>query len=726
MNLSALIADQARRIDRWPTEAQRVQGNYRKGHIQLWGLNISIENPRGSIREGIDPDGKRWRVRMPAAYGYIRGTKGADGSHVDAFLGPHPKSQLVYVIDQKDAKTGKWDEHKCFLGFSSPKQVKRIYEAAFSDGRAKDRLGALHEMTIAQFKDWLKLGDTTKPVKPMKHREAGGRIGMAGGGKPNPFDQFDDGPWNDYAGRPPTWDETTPVFDRNAPTIPLKTPTFDPSKPFEAVDAPAFDPSQPFDQFDSVDRGTMHALGHGAFQGLTANFGDELRGVYSAGRSVPAWIPGARMMEGAARLAGNWMTGNDPEALADYERGRDAERQAVREAQAFHPTAYTFGEVGGSLPTMAAMPETGIVRGAGLASRLARGAEIGAEYGGLSGAGEGDDLGQRIENAGSGVLGGGAGGLAGAGAGEVLSAAGNRFVGPVVRTVRGWMDPEAEAERRVASAISRDTEMIAAGKAKGLTPAEWIAARNAGEPVTLADLGAGNMQALLRSAANTSPEGRAMLEQVIQDRFLNQGERVAADVRNLVAGGANAGKSADQLVAEYEAGRAPVYRKAFSQPAAQSMFDESLEQIAQAPVVQQAIRMANITGRNEAAKLGLTPMRESPFAFDQAGRLSLRDPDVTPNLQYWDAVKKNLDQLGPEGQAWARTLRDHLDSIVPEYGKARGFAANFFGERDALQAGRTLAGKRVDPDVIKQAMRQMSPQEQDLFREGYASDWAGR
>lgn len=335
-------------------------------------------------------------------------------------------------------------------------------------------------------------------------------------------------------------------------------------------------------------------------------------------------------------------------------------------------------------------------------------------------------MGERVQNAAAGTAGGALAGAVAPVASNTLAAAYDRFGRPIVQTMRGWAQPEQEAARRVAAALDRDQQLIAAGQAKGMSLPEWQAARAAGEPVTLADLGAGHTQSLLRSAANTSPEGRAMLEQVLEGRFLNQGERVAGDVRGLVAGGANANKTADQLVAEYDAGRAPLYRKAFAHPNAQGMYDDTLEQVTQAPVVQQAIRMANITAKNEAAKIGLTPMKDSPFVFDQSGRMTLRDPNMTPNLQYWDAVKKNLDKLGPEGAAWARTLRDHLDTQVKDYGEARGFAANFFGERDALDAGRKLAGKRVDPETIRSSMRKMDPHEQELFREGYASDWADR
>lgn len=691
------VTEAAALTHRNPSEAQKIAGNYRKGRVRLHGLEISIENPCGSFRTGTGADGKVWRCRLPAHYGDIKRTEAADGDNVDAFIGPHHKSPLVYVIDQHDADHGGYDEAKVMLGFATPAQAKHTYLRAFSDGKARDRLGAMYEMTVAQLKEWLKDGDTKQPYR----RAEGGRVAMADGGTANPFDTFDQKPAAAPAGNP---------FDE-----------FDAGKP----------PAGP-------DEGKLHALGHGALAGATFNFGDELAGVRAAGsESVPDILPGmipGRTIQGAYRLGKNWLVGGDPDALAAYEKARDAERAAQESAKAHHPYLYGAGEVAGSVPAMAAMPEAGIVsRLAPGAGRLARaGAEIidaattGAGYGAVSGAGEGKDMGERVQNAAAGTAGGALAGAVAPVASNTLAAAYDRFGRPIVQTMRGWAQPEQEAARRVAAALDRDQQLIASGQAKGMSLPEWQAARAAGEPVTLADLGAGHTQSLLRSAANTSPEGRAMLEQVLEGRFLNQGERVAGDVRGLVAGGANANKTADQLVAEYDAGRAPLYRKAFAHPNAQGMYDDTLEQVTQAPVVQQAIRMANITAKNEAAKIGLTPMKDSPFVFDQSGRMTLRDPNMTPNLQYWDAVKKNLDKLGPEGAAWARTLRDHLDTQVPGYQEARGFAANFFGERDALDAGRKLAGKRVDPETIRSSMRKMDPHEQELFREGYASDWADR
>lgn len=146
-----------------PTEAQKRAGNYAKTHKYFHGLDITIENLKGRSRSGVGKDGKPWSVRMPAHYGYIKRTEGADGDHVDCYLGPNLKSDQVFVVDQKDDKTGRFDEHKCLLAFNSEREAKATYLAGFSDG--KNRIKHMRRMTVSEFKDWLKQGDTSKPIK---------------------------------------------------------------------------------------------------------------------------------------------------------------------------------------------------------------------------------------------------------------------------------------------------------------------------------------------------------------------------------------------------------------------------------------------------------------------------------------------------------------------------------------------------------------------------------
>lgn len=179
-----MIAAAVRSIERNPTEAQKSAGNYAKGHVKALGFDITIENARGSFRRGIDRGGKPWQVRMPAHYGYLKRTEGADGDNLDVYLGPHLKSPKVFVVDQVDAETGKFDEHKAMIGFASFQQARNSYLRGFSDGKGDKRIGCMTEMGLDQFKRWLNEGDTQSSLAAKKAvtRASGGRVSFADGG----------------------------------------------------------------------------------------------------------------------------------------------------------------------------------------------------------------------------------------------------------------------------------------------------------------------------------------------------------------------------------------------------------------------------------------------------------------------------------------------------------------------------------------------------------------
>src|ERR1700722_16723907 len=63
-----------------PTESEKKTGNYKKGKFKLQGLTIAIENPKGSVRSGVDKNGKPWSVTMQDHYGYIVKVNKADKS----------------------------------------------------------------------------------------------------------------------------------------------------------------------------------------------------------------------------------------------------------------------------------------------------------------------------------------------------------------------------------------------------------------------------------------------------------------------------------------------------------------------------------------------------------------------------------------------------------------------------------------------------------------------
>lgn len=152
-------------VNHHPTDAQKEAGNYRKEHLSFQGLPVAIENKKGSVRSGIDPNGKRWSCVVPADYGYIKGTDGADGDQVDVYLGPDRLSKLVVLVNQVDRRTRRFDEHKCILGTGSEREALDIYCRAFSDGKGRERIGSVEVMSLDGFKHWLKRGDTKRAAK---------------------------------------------------------------------------------------------------------------------------------------------------------------------------------------------------------------------------------------------------------------------------------------------------------------------------------------------------------------------------------------------------------------------------------------------------------------------------------------------------------------------------------------------------------------------------------
>jgi N12 class adenine-specific DNA methylase len=147
-----------------PTPAQAEAENYKTAKIDWQGFRLSVENAKGSERKGTAPDGTEWKVTMPADYGRILRTKGADGDHVDFYMGPNTASESVWVVDQIDPDTGKFDEHKVMFGFDSPNDARATYEAGFSDGSGAKRMGGIRKMDLPEFKAWLDSGKTDKPV----------------------------------------------------------------------------------------------------------------------------------------------------------------------------------------------------------------------------------------------------------------------------------------------------------------------------------------------------------------------------------------------------------------------------------------------------------------------------------------------------------------------------------------------------------------------------------
>lgn len=161
------VAEAEAQVNTEPTDGQKEAGNYRMGHVKVDGFDISIENPKGSVRRGTSPDGKAWETKMNNTYGYIRRTAGKDGDHIDVFLSDNPDQGNIFVVDQVDPKTGQFDEHKVMYGFGSAEEARAAYLSNYEKGW--QGLGNITEVTRDEFKKWVDSSHRkTKPFAEYK------------------------------------------------------------------------------------------------------------------------------------------------------------------------------------------------------------------------------------------------------------------------------------------------------------------------------------------------------------------------------------------------------------------------------------------------------------------------------------------------------------------------------------------------------------------------------
>lgn len=160
------ITQEREKVNANPTDAQKEAGNYKKGHVEINGLDMTIENPRGSERSGVDANGETWSITMNNDYGYIRGTVGVDGDHIDVFLSDDPMQGDVFVVDQVK-EDGSFDEHKVMYGFGSMDEAKEAYLSNYSPGWTG--LGDITGVSKDTFKKWIESSHRkTKPFAEYK------------------------------------------------------------------------------------------------------------------------------------------------------------------------------------------------------------------------------------------------------------------------------------------------------------------------------------------------------------------------------------------------------------------------------------------------------------------------------------------------------------------------------------------------------------------------------
>lgn len=155
--LGEKIAKAEAEVDVNPTDKQKEAGNYKKGHVQVGVFDITIEQPKGSVRSGVDANGNKWETTMQNTYGYIRGTEGVDGDHIDVFLSNDIdgwNGRRVFVVDQYN-EDGSFDEHKVMLGFNETDDAEAAYFANYDNDWAKKHKTVVTGVNLEDFEKWI-------------------------------------------------------------------------------------------------------------------------------------------------------------------------------------------------------------------------------------------------------------------------------------------------------------------------------------------------------------------------------------------------------------------------------------------------------------------------------------------------------------------------------------------------------------------------------------------
>ena len=137
----------------------------RKLHDRLLfgGLNVSIENRKGSVRHWYDKaTNTSGTTKMLYPYGYVKGSIGSDGDHVDVFIGPNPNATHAFVIDQmRSPDFTTFDEQKVMLGFDDADEAKKAYLLHFDNEKF---FGKMKAMPFAEFARKVLSTSQSKPL----------------------------------------------------------------------------------------------------------------------------------------------------------------------------------------------------------------------------------------------------------------------------------------------------------------------------------------------------------------------------------------------------------------------------------------------------------------------------------------------------------------------------------------------------------------------------------
>jgi hypothetical protein len=350
---------------------------------------------------------------------------------------------------------------------------------------------------------------------------------------------------------------------------------------------------------------------------------------------------------------------------------------------------------------------------AGLLGRTAASAGDAAIMGGVAGAGEGNSIGERFNNA---LLGGAVGG----GVAPGLTSLAGQALSPVISNIRARINPEGFAQGQVARAITES------GQSPSQISLNMVQAANEGQGVfNLADALGNSGQRMLSTVARAPGAGRTAVVDALEGRQADQGRRVAAalsegfDAPQTAAQRQRAMETARDAAADVEYGAARAGAKPVDVTNVLNHIDN---QVSPYGIPHDRISPDSITGRLQHYRRMLGGA-DTNLDGGAAGGLNDFNAAQMVRTELSDEVQKAFrDGQGNRGRLLKQVLTQ-LDNSLENSSQGFKLANRNFAQAnrniEAIDAGRSAAMRGRSEDTIPD-FRRLSAEGQRAFRGGYA------
>lgn len=408
----------------------------------------------------------------------------------------------------------------------------------------------------------------------------------------------------------------------------------------------------------------------------------------------------------------NLIRGEGPTSLSEayqQNKARMARDKALYEEE--HPNKALAAEIAGGLLTAGGGAKY-ITNAPSLTGKALRSGVVGGTLGGAQGfLGTEGDLKDRATG---GAVGAGTGFAVGTVLPPVFATSKALYKG-ITAPIRSLANKETFAAGKVAEAVGRDK----------MTPervGQRLALNAPQKPdLAIADVAGSNTGNLLRAAANVPSEARTGLIQQLEARQAKQLSRLQEDIGGAFGDPKQFHKTTESIVASRKTAAKPLFDRAFQTP---TPYTVGLESVLKRPLTGQLVERARIAAANRGEQF------QNIFIQQQGNGVSVKRVIDTEGLH---RVKMTIDEMinglkrGEETGLKNVNMRD-LTILKKDLMAAienqpyKSALARYSGDSamvNALDDG-FENGLKMDPELIKKTLADLSPSEQRLWRLGFS------